>query len=102
MKEWKGYRGDMGGSGETFFEHWKDEIDGIFRPSSTTSSLSYLVMYHLSPLLNSEGHRRLIGNDIGVIFFVEEDAQFSPAFLNELGTVPQVYALIQPVKDKWR
>eukprot|EP01127_Copromyxa_protea_P018844 TRINITY_DN6010_c0_g1_i1.p1 TRINITY_DN6010_c0_g1~~TRINITY_DN6010_c0_g1_i1.p1 ORF type:complete len:425 (-),score=82.27 TRINITY_DN6010_c0_g1_i1:190-1464(-) len=87
LTNWDRYYGDMGKKGETYYDYWKDEIDVIF---------------HLSPMLDSEGHRRLVGNDIGVIFFVEEGAQFDPQNLSELGTVPQVYVLIQPVGTEWR
>lgn len=30
-----------------------------------------LAMYHLAPLMDSEGHRRLIGNDVNVLFFLD-------------------------------
>jgi hypothetical protein len=54
-------------------------------------------------MLNAEEHRRLIGNDIAVIIYVEEGASFSPQFLLELGTVQQVYVVVRPEKNKlWR
>eukprot|EP01126_Amoeba_proteus_P034247 TRINITY_DN3403_c0_g1_i10.p1 TRINITY_DN3403_c0_g1~~TRINITY_DN3403_c0_g1_i10.p1 ORF type:complete len:434 (-),score=87.98 TRINITY_DN3403_c0_g1_i10:216-1517(-) len=87
LLDWSGYLGDMGRKGQTYFDFWKESIS---------------IMYHVSPMLDSEGHRRLIGNDIGVLFWVEEGVQFSPQFLNELGTVQQIYVALQPVGNKWR
>lgn len=63
----------------------------------------FLVIYHVAPLLNAEGHRRLIGNDIAVIFFMEENSgKFDPSFMDQLGQVPQVFAVVQPQGDKFR
>ena len=57
---------------------------------------SYLVMFHVSVMTNAEQHRRLIGNDIAVIVF-HEDSKLDPTHLNELGTVPQVFAVVHPI-----
>jgi hypothetical protein len=73
--------------------------------------------------MNSEQHRRLIGNDIGtplctrvcvcvrcralvencaaVIIFVE-NGQFDPKDLDSFGTVPQVFAIVQPIETQGR
>jgi len=60
------------------------------------------IIYHVAPLLNPEGHRRLIGNDIGVIFFLES-GQFDPSLIDKLGSLPQVYAIVQPIrKNKYQ
>ena len=57
--------------------------------------LDRVVIYHLAPQLDKEGHRRLIGNDIAVIFFLEEGAKgFDTTLIDELGTVPQVIIMI--------
>jgi hypothetical protein len=53
-------------------------------------------MWHVSTILNSEGHRRLIGNDIGSIFF-QEDTPFEVSTIDKLGTVPQVFLVVKPV-----
>lgn len=55
-------------------------------------------------MLDAEGHRRLIGNDIAVLFFLEEgeDVYFDPTNIGNLGTVPQVFGIIQPVKENYR
>ena len=58
-------------------------------------------MYHVACFLNSEQHRRLIGNDIAVVIFVE-DGQFDPKDLDTFGTVPQIYAIVQPVAKEGR
>eukprot|EP01125_Pyxidicula_operculata_P016690 TRINITY_DN5774_c0_g1_i1.p1 TRINITY_DN5774_c0_g1~~TRINITY_DN5774_c0_g1_i1.p1 ORF type:complete len:1448 (+),score=388.07 TRINITY_DN5774_c0_g1_i1:96-4439(+) len=78
-----GYTGDMKPPAQTYYDVWK----GIE------------VIYHVAPMLNAEGHRRLIGNDIAIIFFLEEGAstQFDPSQVAQLGTVPQVFAVVQPV-----
>eukprot|EP01125_Pyxidicula_operculata_P003099 TRINITY_DN132_c5_g1_i14.p1 TRINITY_DN132_c5_g1~~TRINITY_DN132_c5_g1_i14.p1 ORF type:complete len:249 (+),score=38.14 TRINITY_DN132_c5_g1_i14:408-1154(+) len=81
-----GYRGDMGNVGSTYYEVWQ-KIE---------------IVYHASPLMGAEGHRRLIGNDIAVMFFLEEGAQFDSTHVELLGTVPQLFAVIQPVGEKFR
>jgi hypothetical protein len=52
-------------------------------------------------MMNAEGHRRLIGNDIAAIFF-QEETQFETSNIDKLGTVPQIFTVIQPhiAKDK--
>jgi hypothetical protein len=60
LAEWKGYKGDMGSSGMTLQTSW-NEWTGIY-----TFDDSLKVIYHISTWLNSEQHRRLIGNDINV------------------------------------
>eukprot|EP01114_Cavostelium_apophysatum_P015326 TRINITY_DN4148_c0_g1_i1.p1 TRINITY_DN4148_c0_g1~~TRINITY_DN4148_c0_g1_i1.p1 ORF type:complete len:548 (+),score=139.82 TRINITY_DN4148_c0_g1_i1:161-1804(+) len=80
---WTGYRGDLntGQEAETIYTKWK----------------GFEVMYHVSTMTNSEQHRRLIGNDIGAIIF-QEETPLDPTHLNLLGTVPQVFAVVQPQK----
>jgi len=84
---WTGYTGDMKG-GKTYYTKWK-QIE---------------VIYHVAPIMNKEGHRRLIGNDIAVIFFLEEgdNTLFDPSQISLLGTVPQIFAVIQPVGQLYR
>lgn len=52
-------------------------------------------------MMNAEQHRRLIGNDIAVIYFHE-----GPPFVLEehdnLGTVPQVFVVVSPYQDRFR
>jgi len=88
LAEWNGYRGDMGKEGITYAETWKD----------------ITVIYHLAPKMGAEGHRRLIGNDVGVIFFFDpaEGLTFNPSQISELGQVPQVFGVVQPVGEKYR
>lgn len=60
-------------------------------------------MYHVSPMLTSEEHRRLVGNDIALLFFVEEGAPLDLSGLSGLGTVGQVYVAVQPAGNNlWR
>lgn len=56
-------------------------------------------------MLDSEGHRRLVGNDIAVIFFLDFDdtetsdnGPFDPCQVSLLGTVPQLFIVIQPAQ----
>ena len=43
----------------------------------------------------------MIGNDIAVIFFLEDgEAKFDPTYLDQLGTVPQIFAVIQPTQNE--
>eukprot|EP01126_Amoeba_proteus_P009382 TRINITY_DN13548_c0_g2_i9.p1 TRINITY_DN13548_c0_g2~~TRINITY_DN13548_c0_g2_i9.p1 ORF type:complete len:479 (-),score=92.68 TRINITY_DN13548_c0_g2_i9:5-1441(-) len=55
------------------------------------------VMYHVSPLLNSEQHRRLIGNDVLIIIFFENfTEQFDYNICDFLGKMPQIFSLVTP------
>eukprot|EP01127_Copromyxa_protea_P009619 TRINITY_DN2281_c0_g1_i3.p1 TRINITY_DN2281_c0_g1~~TRINITY_DN2281_c0_g1_i3.p1 ORF type:complete len:1014 (-),score=165.02 TRINITY_DN2281_c0_g1_i3:10-3051(-) len=83
LEGWAYYRGDMRPPGFTYYSLWND-IE---------------VIYHVAPLLNAEEQRRLIGNDIAMLFFFDEpdtSATFSLAGLDSFGDVPHVYAVIQP------
>jgi len=60
------------------------------------------VVWHVASDMSEDQHRRLIGNDIVVLFFKEEGEPFDPQMVNELGTIPQVFIVIQPHKDKYR
>jgi hypothetical protein len=44
--------------------------------------------------MSTEQHRRLIGNDVAVIFFQEETA--FEANIDAVGSVPQIFAVVQP------
>jgi len=79
LETWNGYRGDMGREGETYYRKW-NEFDIIF---------------HVSTLMDEEQHRRLIGNDVATIFF-KEIGRLSMKDVDSLGTVPQVFAAVQP------
>jgi len=46
--------------------------------------------------MNAEQHRRLIGNDVVFIIFHEEGKSFDPGPLDAVGTVPQVFIVVQP------
>jgi hypothetical protein len=37
-----------------------------------------------------------------IIFLEEGDFSFNPTHISELGTVPQTWAIVQPVGDQWR
>jgi len=80
LSTWKGYRGDMGNKGQSFFESWNN----------------HEVMFHVAPMLDSEGHRRLIGNDLAIIFFLEEGGQFDLTSILALGQMPVIFVVVQP------
>jgi regulator of replication initiation timing len=80
LTEHKGlFRGDMGSEGTSYYTQFGD----------------CEVMFHVAPLLSAEQHRRLVGNDVAVIFY-QEGSAFVPSALDQLGTVPQVFAVVQP------
>jgi hypothetical protein len=49
--------------------------------------------------MNAEQHRRLIGNDVVFIIFHDSDSSFDPSPLNALGTVPQVFGVVQKYQE---
>jgi hypothetical protein len=58
-----------------------------------------LVCYHIAPNLNAEEKRRLIGNDIAMIYYFDstnEKCQFDLSGIDTFGEVPQVFTVIQP------
>lgn len=52
--------------------------------------------------MNSEQHRRLIGNDVVFVIFHDSDQMFDPNPLDTLGTVPHIFAVVQPYEDSFR
>jgi len=88
LKGWKKYRGDFSTDSEqeAYYTEWKN----------------ISVMFHVCLWMNAEQHRRLIGND--VVFIIYHDAQkpFDPVPLDSLGTVPQVFAVVQKFEDSYR
>eukprot|EP01130_Rhizamoeba_saxonica_P014997 TRINITY_DN6633_c0_g1_i1.p1 TRINITY_DN6633_c0_g1~~TRINITY_DN6633_c0_g1_i1.p1 ORF type:complete len:502 (-),score=115.20 TRINITY_DN6633_c0_g1_i1:233-1738(-) len=86
LDTWTKYRGDMGASGKTYYDEF------IASDGNTLD-----VIYHLAPMMGPEGHRRLIGNDVAVIFFLEDDGKFDPTLATGLGTVPQVFSVVKPL-----
>eukprot|EP00019_Armaparvus_languidus_P012195 CAMPEP_0168587994 /NCGR_PEP_ID=MMETSP0420-20121227/5192_1 /TAXON_ID=498008 /ORGANISM="Pessonella sp." /LENGTH=1047 /DNA_ID=CAMNT_0008623345 /DNA_START=22 /DNA_END=3161 /DNA_ORIENTATION=- len=83
LSTWQGYRGDMGRDVQqkSMFARWRDME----------------FMLHVSTLLSREQHRRLIGNDVGVVLFRPSNAGPLDVDSLDLGTVPQVFGVVQPV-----
>lgn len=88
LKGWRKYRGDFGAEVEadTYYTEWR----GIE------------VMFHVALWLNPEQHRRLIGNDVVVLLYHDPPLNgggppppYDPTPLNALGTVPQIFAVVQ-------
>eukprot|EP01125_Pyxidicula_operculata_P018083 TRINITY_DN63_c0_g2_i3.p1 TRINITY_DN63_c0_g2~~TRINITY_DN63_c0_g2_i3.p1 ORF type:complete len:938 (-),score=212.57 TRINITY_DN63_c0_g2_i3:267-3080(-) len=88
LNGWTGYAGDMGDTGFTYYHLWDPH--------------NIEIVYHVAPMLNPSGHRQWIGNDIAVMFFLEEGSQFNPMNVDKLGTVPQLFAIVRPENDKYR
>jgi len=63
---------------------------------------AFEVTYHVAPFMNAEGHRRLIGNDRSIIFFKEPGESFDPTGVDALGTMPQIFSVVQPVGHEYR
>lgn len=78
MSTWKGYTGEIG-EGEAFYTVWQD----------------LEVVYHVAPELSKPEIRRLIGNDLVNIIFLESGT-LNLDGLSELGNVPQVFIVVQP------
>jgi hypothetical protein len=83
MATWKGYRGDMSRDVQqrAVFAKWR-QLE---------------VMFHVSTMLDEEMHRRLIGNDVGVVLWRPPSAPPLDFATVDLGTVQQVFAIVQPV-----
>jgi len=52
--------------------------------------------------MNAEQHRRLLGNDVLFIIFHDHPDPFKPAPLDALGTVPQIFIVVQKYQDQYR
>jgi len=89
LNNWTRYRGDFGTSGTD-----------ILNPSYWTEWRNFEIMFHIAPLLDSEQHRRLIGNDIAVIIFFDNSFRIGESITlfdaNGIGIVPQVFAVVEP------
>jgi hypothetical protein len=83
LATWRGYRGDMGKDVQqrAVFAKWR-QLE---------------VMFHVSTMLDEEMHRRLIGNDVGVVLWRPPNAPPLDFATVDLGTVQQVFAIVQPV-----
>jgi hypothetical protein len=55
-----------------------------------------LVHWYVSPFLNSDQHRRDVGNAPCIIFFQDEGKPFDASQVQELGIVPQIFVVVQP------
>lgn len=58
------------------------------------------IMFHVAPLMESEGHQRKvhIGNNTVVIVFIDSDQPFSPAYIHT--TFNQVFIIVQVENDE--
>jgi hypothetical protein len=60
------------------------------------------VIYHVAVLMDSEQQRRLIGNDITYLFFHDSQEPFPTSLVNGFGQVPQMFLVVQKIKDNER
>eukprot|EP01123_Difflugia_compressa_P009832 TRINITY_DN3391_c0_g1_i1.p1 TRINITY_DN3391_c0_g1~~TRINITY_DN3391_c0_g1_i1.p1 ORF type:complete len:179 (-),score=30.44 TRINITY_DN3391_c0_g1_i1:15-527(-) len=56
------------------------------------------VTFHMAPYLNSEQHRRCVGNSPSIVFFKDEGEPFDAREVDKLGMVPQIFVVVQPHK----
>jgi len=57
---------------------------------------------HVAPYLNSEEHRRCVGNSPSIIFFKDEGEQFDASEVDKMGMVPQIFIVVQPYQNNYR
>jgi hypothetical protein len=126
LEGWTRYRGDMRPPGMVWFDEWKgiESMSVLDAPLSFVSwrkekfffvsvvcwcrcfvscfdflLFSRVVVYHISPIMNSEEKRRLLGNDVAMIFYYDAPWTAKPFDLSGIltfGEVPQVFAVLQP------
>lgn len=60
------------------------------------------VVWHVAIDMAEDQQRRYIGNDVAVMFFKDEGEPFDPSMVSALGSIPQVFVVVQPHKDKYR
>lgn len=112
--EWTKYRGDMRCPATICYYEWPTQAVGnvgVYKRLSERFSWNFAfsivnvlleTVFHIAPRLTAEEHRRLLGNDIVMVFFLEEGAVFNVEGLDTFGEVPQVYIIVQPEKTKFR
>jgi hypothetical protein len=103
LKGWTKYRGDFGSDSDekSYYTEWKVSCPSLLLRLSSCKGVS--MMFHVAPWLNSEMHRRLIGNDICVLVYFDEPdpaTSLDPIVFDGLGTVPQVFTVVQPINEQ--
>lgn len=57
-------------------------------------------MFHVAGLMNNEQRRRLIGNDIAILFYHDSEESFDlQAIYNDMGGFAQIFGVIQKIPD---
>jgi len=95
-------KNEMSESFNTFLTHMgieKVEEDG---PVEIIWESYIPVLFDVAAYMNSEQHRRLIGNDQVTIFFKDEGEPFDPSGIDSIGVVPQIFLVVQPYQNKYR
>lgn len=88
LKGWSGYSGGL---------NQEDSVTCPYAYHTTWQGLE--IILHVSTMMSPEQQRRLIGNDIGMIFFQPPEAEFRVAMR---GNVNSVALVVAPHQDKYR
>merc|ERR1711916_329267 len=80
----KGFKGQLSVTeeGKSFYKKWRD----------------WEIMYHVACLMNGEQQRRLIGNDVAMIFFHDSDKEEFNTNCPR-STMTQQFILVQPLPN---
>jgi len=62
----------------------------------------FSITTHVAPYLNSEEHRRCVGNSPSIIFFIDEGDPFDASEVDKMGMVPQIFVVVQPLLVHYR
>lgn len=86
LNKWEGYTADAEPSESIIYNHWRGKIS---------------VIYHIAPSLSKMEQRRLIGNDILLIIFVNQRSQskLDLSKLDQLGKVTQCIAVVTELEN---
>ena len=91
--EWYGYKGNLSNGQEAIYSHWKGVIP---------------IIYHITPFLDEDEQRKLIGNDLLIIIYVEIDetnegnTELNLTNLDQLGQMPQCFAIVCKTGTKYK
>jgi hypothetical protein len=83
LQGWGGYRGQLSitGQGESYYTQFQ----------------GCEIMFHVSPLLDAESRRRLIGNDTVVIYFHDSETEPFPSHAPR-SNMNQVFVVVRPIE----
>lgn len=94
--DWYGYKGNLSNGQTAIYSHWKGVIP---------------IIYHIAPFLDKDEQRKLIGNDLLIIIYVEIDEideidegniEVDLTNLDQLGQMPQCFAIVCKIGTKYK